>query len=352
MLELLRRGQDRMLGIDISATSVKLLEISQADSKFRVESYAVTPLPNGAVIEKTIKDTDAVMEGVLSTLRKSGTKSKKAAIAVADSSVITKTLQLPDTLSEEEMEEHIHIEADKYIPYPLEEVRLDFDLIGPAKNEGYVDVLLVASRAEHVTTRVEVLRRAGVEAKVVDVESYAMERACSLLTAGKDFKDKVVAVFDIGATMTNVTMLYNMSCVFTREEVFGGQRLTDEIQQRYDLTYQEAGLAKKLGNLPDDYEPEVLMPFRETAVLQVRRSLQFFFSSSQYSSVDAIILAGGTAQVTGLADMIQEQLGIPTDVANPFSNMSIANGVDVRWLNNDAPALMLCCGLAMRGFSE
>ena len=352
MFEMLRGHQDSMLGIDISATSVKLLEISKADDTYKVESYAVTPLPSGAVIEKTIKNTDAVVEGLISTLRKSGSKGKHAVIAVADSSVITRVVQLEAHLTDDEMEEHILIEADKYIPYPLEEVRLDFDIQGPSKTEGFVNVLIVASRAENVTTRMEVLRRAGIEAKVVDVESYAMERACSLLHDSGDHQGKVVAVFDIGATMTNVSILHDRSTVFTREEAFGGQRLTDEIQQRYDLTFQEAGLAKKLGNLPDDYESEVLTPFRETAVLQVRRSLQFFFSSTQHSNVDTILLAGGTAQVPGLVKVIEEQVSIPTLLANPFANMAVSSSVDLRWLNNDAPALMICCGLALRGLAE
>lgn len=354
MFELFRRD-NRMLGIDISATTVKLLELSRSDSGFRVESYAVTPLSKGAVVEKTIKDSEAVTEGLRTTVSRSGAHTKPATVAVADSSVITKVLQMDGSLSEDELEEQITIEADKYIPYPLEEVRLDFDIISPsAKNERMLDVLLVASRSENVNARVEVVKNAGMDVKVVDVESYAMERACALLCdeLPNEGKDKIVAIIDIGATMTNLTVLYNMSTVFTREEVFGGQRLTEEIQQRYDLSFSEAGYAKKVGNLPDDYENEVLTPFIETAVLQVRRSLQFFYSASQHSSVDHILLAGGTVQIPGLCQLIEEQVGVPTTIANPFSNMAVAKNIDLRWLSNDAPALMICCGLALRGFAS
>lgn len=348
------RKKKSMVGIDISATAIKMLELSFSDNQYRVESYAVTPLPSGAVIEKNIKDQAAVIEGIKRTIERAGTRTKNAALAVSDSSVITKVISVDASLNDEDMEENVAIEADKFIPYPLDEVRLDFDVIGEsAKNPQMLDVLLVASRSENVTVRAEVAQQAGLDVKVVDIESYAMERACHLLLADlpNQGREQTIAIFDVGATMTNLTILHDLSTVFTREELFGGQQLTQEIQQRYDLTFEDAGRAKKTGSLPDDYETEVLIPFKESAVLQIRRALQFFFSASKHSTIEHILLAGGAVQISGLPEMITEQVGIPTSMVNPFANMAVNDSIDIRWLNNDAPALMICCGLAMRGIN-
>ena len=150
--------------------------------------------------------------------------------------------------------------------------------------------------------------------------------------------------------MTTLSVLADDRSIYTREQLFGGKQLTEEIQRRYSLSFEEAGLAKKQGGLPDDYEAEVLQPFKEAVLQQVTRSLQFFFSSSQYDDVDYIVLAGGTASIEGLAEMIENKLGTPTVIANPFVDMSIASKVDANALANDAPAMMIACGLAMRSF--
>ena len=162
--------------------------------------------------------------------------------------------------------------------------------------------------------------------------------------------DKVIAVVDIGATMTTLSVLTNTGAPYTREQLFGGKQLTEEIQRRYSLSVEEAGLAKKQGGLPDDYETEVLQPFKEAVVQQVTRSLQFFYSSSAYDDVDHIILAGGTSSIDGLSDMVAAKLGTPCTIANPFGNMTLSSRVNEANLAADAPALMIACGLALRSF--
>ena len=212
-------------------------------------------------------------------------------------------------------------------------------------------MLLAASRSENVEMRVDaVAMSGGINAKVVDVEAYAMERAFGLLADQMRDKgvDKTVAIVDIGATMTTLSVLHDRKIIYTREQVFGGRQLTEEIQRRYGLSFEEAGIAKKQGGLPDDYVPEVLEPFKEAMAQQVSRSLQFFFSSSQYNDVDQIILAGGSASIPGIDELIQDKLGTPTVVANPFASMSLSSRVNAQALANDAPALMIACGLAMR----
>ena len=254
------------------------------------------PLPPNSVVEKNIADVEGVGEAIRKAVKRSGARSKHAAVAVSGSAVITKLISLPASLSEREMENQIELGADQYIPYPLDEVNLDFEIIGPSeKSPELVEVLLAASRSENVDDRVAALDLGGLSCEVVDVEAYAMERACTQLAEQwpNQGGDLVVAVADIGATTTTLDVLYNNNVIYTREQNFGGRQLTEEIRRRYGLSMEEAGMAKRQGGLPDNYAPEVLDPFREATVQQVNRSIQFFCSASSYNNVDLVVLAGG-----------------------------------------------------------
>jgi type IV pilus assembly protein PilM len=352
VIGLFKRKTPPVIGIDISSTSVKLLELSRSGDKITVESYAVQPMPPNSVIEKNIAEVDAVAQCLVDVTTRSKTRLKDVAVAVAGSAVITKMIDMSSGLSDDQLEAQISVEADQYIPYPLDEVAIDFEIQGVSERvPGQVEVLLAACRRENVDTRVEVIEAANLVPKVVDVEIYAMERAFGLIVGqlGLD-DDYTVAIVDIGATMTTLSVLSGGHTIYTREQLFGGRQLTEEIQRRYGLTMQEAGLAKKEGGLPADYEQEVLEPFREAVIQQVTRSLQFFFSSTQYNDVDHVVLAGGVAALEGLAAAVEDKLGTPTTVANPFKGMGVSSRVNSAALANDAPALMIACGLAMRSF--
>ena len=353
MLGLFNKTANTLLGIDISSTSVKLLELSRSGGRYKVEAYAVEPLPPNAVVEKNIAEIEGVGQALTRLLGKARTGAKSVAVAVAGSAVITKTIEMDAGLSEDEMENQLKIEADQYIPYPLEEVAIDFEVQGVApRNPERVEVLLAACRKENVEVREAALALTGLTAKVVDVEAYALERAYSLLeprlAAGRE--DLTIAVVDIGATMTTLSVLHGGKTIYIREQLFGGKQLTEEIQRRYGLSFEEAGRAKKQGGLPDDYDSEVLLPFKEAVVQQVSRSLQFFFAAGQFSDVDCILLAGGTASLPDLDRLIQQKIGTPCVVANPFADMSLGSKVNAAALATDAPALMIACGLAMRSF--
>jgi type IV pilus assembly protein PilM len=355
IVHLFEKTAPPLIGLDISSTAVKLLELSQSGGRYRVESYAVVPLPQTAVAEKNITDVEAVGSAISRAVSRIGLRTKNAAVAVAGSAVITKIISMPASLSDDEMFDQIQLEADQYIPYPMEEVNLDFEVLGPTdKTEDMVDVLLAASRSENVDIRVAALELGGLNAKIVDVEAFAMETAFSLL--GQQLADggvgKTVAVIDVGATMTTLNVLNDFRIIYTREQVFGGKQLTEEIQRRYGLSYEEAGLAKKQGGLPDNYGPEVLQPFKEAMAQQVSRSLQFFFSSSQYNSVDHIVLAGGCSSIPGIDELLEEKLGMTTSIANPFANMTLASKIKPDVISSDAPSLMIACGLAMRRFDK
>ncbi len=353
VLGLFQNKQVPVVGIDISSTAVKVLQLGKVGNRYRVDRYAVEPLPQGAVVERDIRDTEAVGNAIKKAVQKARATTKYAAVAVSGSAVITRSIQMEKGLDDEEMEDRIRIEADQYIPYPLEEVNLDFQVLGDSiSGENMVDVLLAASRSTNVDSRVEALEDADLVPKIVDIEAYAIERAYQLTKKKtvEHIENSVVAIIDIGATITSLNVLQNGQVIYNREQLFGGNQLTEEIQSRYGLSYQEAGLAKKQGSLPDDYESEILVPFAEIITQQVGRALQFFFSASEFNAVNEIILAGGCASINGLDMMIQEHLGTPTRVANPFAEMSISSHVNTQALSSDAPAMMISCGLALRSF--
>lgn len=355
MLPFLGKKAQMLLGIDISSTAVKLLELSKSGDRYRVESYGVEPLPANAVVEKNIADVEGVGDAMARLVGRARPGTKQAAVAVAGSAVITKVIDMDASLNDDEMERQLRADADQYIPFPLDEVRMDFEVMGPVEdNPERAEVLLAASRTENVEMRTDALEIGGLQAAVVDVEAYAMERAFQLVLPQLPDSGELetVAVFDIGATMTTLNVLHQGRTVYTREQLFGGKQLTEEIQRRYGISMDEAGLAKKTGELPDDYESEVLQPFKDAVVQQVNRSLQFFYGSTQFNEVDYILLAGGSAAIEGLAELVEEKVGAPCSVANPFTDMTLANKVNANAIAGDAPALMIACGLALRSFEQ
>ncbi|MCG8382601.1 MAG: pilus assembly protein PilM [Gammaproteobacteria bacterium] len=349
----LKRKNKPLLGVDISSTSIKLLELSESGSSYRIESYAVEPLPADAVLEKNIQDIEAVSNAIKTAYKKSGSKAKQAAVSVAGSAAITKTITMPATLSEAEVEEQIQIEADQYIPYPLEEINLDFEMLGLSEgNEETQDILLAASKSEHVDARVDAAERAGLTSMVVDIEPYAIEHTIQTMSHQliDHGKEKTIAVFDIGASMTCLNVIHDMELIYTREQTFGGKQLTEEIMRRYGLSYEDAGKAKREGGLPSGYQTEVLDPFKTTLARQVSRFLQFFFSASAFSHIDQIVLSGGCASIGGIDSFIESHTGTPTLIAAPFASMKIKDKSLAPKITSDAPALMIACGLALRSF--
>ena len=341
-----------MLGMDISSSAVKLIELSKTGDSFKVEAYRVLPLPPNTIVDKNIADLDALSETIAAVVKRSGSKLTDIVAAVSSSSVITKEIELPAGLTELQMEMQIEVEADQYIPYPMEEVAFDFDVLGEVENNpDLVRVLLAACRQENVEHRRQALEMAGFNPKVIDVESFAVERAYKLIEGQLDeVSDQVVAIADIGASVFSFTVLVDGKIIYNREQQFGGKQLTEEIQRRYGLSWEEAGEAKRKGGLPEDYATEVLGPFKESLVQHITRSLQFFYSSSHFNYVDQLFLAGGVSALEGLVDEVEQVIGLPTAVANPFANMQLHKSINPTALANDAPAMLLAVGLAMRSF--
>lgn len=348
MRNLFTKKSRNLLGVDVSSSAVKLLEFGAAGNGLRLENYVIRPLPAGAVQEKNIQDEVAVTESLRQALAQLKPRSRDAAIAVAGSAVITKTIRMNTALSDAELESQIVVEADQYIPYPLGEVALDFERQPGTEVEGNVDVLLAACRRENVDLRVGVLEAAGLTANVVDIEAFAMERAYGLLAQQFNSAPEMVGVVDIGATMCTLYILRHGKIIYTREQLFGGQQLLEQIQMHFSLSPGEAEVALRENRLPPEYGETILPAFRDSVVEQVGRSLQLFFSSSHYNDIDQLILAGGVSALVDLESRVEESSGIGTRIANPFSGLSLGDRVNREALSRDAPALMIACGLAMR----
>ncbi len=352
-MHLLNRKKPPLVGLDISTSSVKVLELSHNQSQYRVERYAVEPMPQNAVIERAIADIEQVGATVDRAMKRCGTKLKRVAVSMPASQAICKTVHMSAALTESELQTQIEMEAEHHIPYPLNEVNVDFQVVGPAEdNTEEVEVLIAACRKEVVDDYLAVIQTHGYQPVIVDLETYAMENAYGLLAehmAGGGM-EKTVAVYDIGATSMTLNVMHNNRSVYIRSHSFGGRQLTEEIQRRYGLSYEEAGLAKKQGGLPENYQSEVLRPFLEALCQEVTRSLQFFYSSSPFNKVDLMLLAGGCAQIPAIDKLLATRVGVPVAIANPFTGMTLASRVKPQVFSKETPSLMVSCGLALRSF--
>lgn len=342
------------LGVDLSTSSVKLIEISRSGDTYKVETYAAEPMPPNAIVDKVIQDVDAVGDAIRRAAKRAGSRVKEAAVAIGGASVITKTIPMPAALSDQELGDQIELQADQYIPFPLEEVSFDYEIMGESPHDPeMVDVLLAATRRENVEARQAVLEMGGLTAKVVDIEAYALENACRLLTyqMPDEGLDKTIAIIDFGATTTTFSVLHDRRIIYTRDQAFGGKQLTEEIMRHYGLSFEEAGKAKREGGLPSNYKPEILDPFLEDMAQQVNRSIQFFLSSqSEFTELDQIIVCGGCAGIPGGVEHIEERVGTPSVIGDPLGQMKLTSKAKAQMVESDSAALMLACGLAMRSF--
>ena len=345
-----------LIGVDISSSSVKMVELASDGKKgCRVERYALEVLPRDAVADGNIVNLEATAEAVRRTWKKLGTSTRSVAVALPASHVITKKIIVPAGQREDELEVLVESEANQYIPFALEEVNLDFQIIGPAPSSpDELEVLIAASRKEKVEDRVAVVESAGLKAVVMDVESYAVQASFELIEKQlpDGGKGQIIALIDVGANVMNLPVLRNSQQLYVREQAFGGNQLTQDIARLYGMTFEEAEAEKRRNNLPDNYEAELLQPFVESMALEVSRALQFFFTSTQFSQVNHIVLAGGCAVLPGADEAVAARTQINTIIANPFADMVLSDRVTAKRLLADASSLMVACGLALRRFDE
>src|SRR5664279_5990626 len=343
-----------LIGVDISSSALKLVELSETGKgAYRLERYVIEPLPRDVVSDGNIANLDQVTEALRRGYKRLGTRNRNIAMALPTAMVITKKIIVPSGQTEEELELQVETEANQYIPFALDEVNLDFQILGPAPNNPEeVEVLIAASRKEKVDDRVAIADAAGLKPRCMDVESYATEEAFRTISPSlpANGRDQNIALVDVGAHVMHFYVLRNSQILFSRDQAFGGNQLTHDIQRAFNLSPEEAESAKKNAGLPANYDADVLQPFMETLALEITRALQFFFTSTSHNQVDQIVLAGGCAVLPGLDELVTKRAGVATVIANPFAAMQASDRVRPRQLAQDAPMLLIATGLALRSF--
>jgi type IV pilus assembly protein PilM len=353
-LDLFKTKSPSLIGVDIASTSLKLVELSDAGKgMYRLERYVIEPIPKDIVTDGNILNIELASDVLRRAWKRLGSRNRNVALALPAAMVITKKIIVAAGQREEDLELTVEAEANQYIPFALDEVNLDFQTIGPAPNNpDEVEVLIAASRKEKVEDRVAVAEAAGLKARVMDVESYSTQEAFRLIAPSlpANGRDQNIALVDIGAHVSHFYVLRNNQILFSRDQAFGGNQLTQDIQRAFNLSSEEAESARKNQGLPENYDRDVLQPFMESLALEVTRALQFFFTSTSYNQVDQIVLAGGCALLPGLDELVAKRAGVATIVANPFATMQASDRIRPRQLAQEAPMLMIATGLAMRSF--
>ena len=354
MLDIFKTKSPALIGVDIASTSIKLVELSQTgNGTYRLERYAIEPLSKDLVADGNIANLDQVSDALKRGWKRLGSRNRNVAMSLPAAMVITKKIIVPANQKEEELELTVEAEANQYIPFALDEVNLDFQILGPsATNADDVEVLIAASRKEKVEDRVAIAEAAGLKPRVMDVESYATQEVFSLVSPSlpANGRDQNIALVDIGAHVTHFYVLRNGQFLFSRDQAFGGNQLTQDIQRAFNLSPEEAESAKKNQGLPETYESDVLQPFMETLALEITRALQFFFTSTSHNQVDQIVLAGGCSALPGIDELVSKRAGVATVIANPFASMQASDRIRPRQLALDAPMLLIATGLALRSF--
>lgn len=356
---LLKRQPAPLLGVDISTSSVKLVELGrQRDGSLVLERCALEPLPAGCILDGSVEQFDAVAEALRRVTRRSGSRTRAAALALPSSAVITKKVTVAMGLSEPELQAQVETEASQYIPFALDEVSLDFCVIGPCEGPSAgLDVLIAASRRERVHDRQSLAEAAGLKPVILDIESFAVRRAASRLVAalpaaGADEAPPLVALFEIGAHSTGMQVLRGGEVLYDRDQAFGGAELTQQIARVYGWAAEEAEQRKRRGDLPPDYAAAVLRPFVSDMAQDIARALQFFFTSTPYHRVDCVMLAGGSAGLSGLVEAVSRLTSFACRPIDPFAGMQVGSAAGADSLRGQAPSYLTACGLALRRFMQ
>jgi type IV pilus assembly protein PilM len=346
--------QTPLVGLDISSSSVKLVELGQSGSgEYVLERFATESFEKGWIADGQIEKFDEVADAVRRVVQKSGTRTKRVALAMPQSAVITKKIMLPAGLRDEELELQVESEANQYIPFSLDEVSLDFCVVGPsATSVGDVEVLIAASRKDRVQDRQGLAEAAGLKPVVLDIESHASRLAMArIITAlPGEGRDALVALFEIGAETTSLKVLRDEELLYDRDQAFGGAQLTQMISRQYGFSFEEAEQKKLASDLPEDYDSSLLAPFVDSLSQEIGRALQYFFTSTPHHKVHYVMLGGGTATLPGLKERVTELTGFASMVVNPFDGMRLGSAVRESKLRREAPAYLTACGLAMRRF--
>jgi len=359
-VSLFSQSNEGLIGIDISATGVKLVELGHSRSGYELKSMAMVPLPRDAIVENTVIDSMAVSQALLDAIEVARPSTRRAAIAVSGNAVIIKTVTMPTT-TEFELETQIEFEADQHVPYDIDDVYLDFQILGEVPDSpDEMEVVLVACKREVIDDYQLVLSEAGIETKCVDCAVFALENAYEICesqteegiadTLDED-SSPAVALVNIGANLINVNIMIKGQMSFVRDQFYGGQNLTEEIQREHNVSYQAAE-EMKLERF-SEISREALERFYVGLTSELVRSLDFYAANHAEHPVQKLLLSGGSSLMPDIANELEQRLGIEAEVINPFANIKASNRkFDADYLNRIGPSMVVPIGLAVRSFDR
>ncbi|MFA5027501.1 MAG: type IV pilus assembly protein PilM [Candidatus Methylomirabilota bacterium] len=343
-------GKKETVGLDIGASSIKAVQLKKARSGYELVKLGIAPLHPDTIVDGVIMDSGTVISTIQQLFAENQIKPKDVVVAVSGHSVIVKKIKMQN-MKREELLEAINIEAEQYVPYAIDDVNLDFQILGtPEADAAEMDVLLVAVKKDVINDYLSIISTAGLRTVVVDVDGFALENAMEL--AYEPEPDQVVALVNLGAAVMNINILMGGMSEFTRDSPLGGNRYTESIQKMLGLTYEQAEnlkLGEKVDEKTyDDALPAVEMVHAELAG-EIRRSFDFFRSSSHNDTIHRAILSGGSARLPGLIEYLTENLEVPFEVANPLRTIKAdPKKFDPEYLEVTAPQLAVSVGLALR----
>jgi len=349
-LKLFRSKSKAVIGIDIGTHSIKLVELAGSHANPKVVAWGIAPLPAGAFSENAIANAELIADALNGLIVKSGAKGDSVAVAVSSSHAITKVLGMPRDISEVELEEQISIEALHFIPYPIDEVNIDFEVIGKSEaNDQENDVLLVACRRSIVDDYIDLVEDSDLELNYVDIDTYALERVYRSQNSLGSNSEQPVALFDVGSSNSHLMVVDAERVIYSRHQNFGAGQLVKLIRKEYGVSAEEAEEILNSSQPPGDFLSAVQEPFVEMLRQEVSRALQFFYSSSSFSNIDSIVLSGACCALNGLAGDLEVKMRSKVSILNPMANVNVQTNRDA--IAKVAPALSIAYGLSLRGLS-
>ena len=341
--------KDQLIGLDIGSGSIKAAEIVETKHGGTLKNFGIIDIAHGAIEEGTINNPETVAESLQQLFKSSGFNENNVAVSIGGYSVIVKKIVV-QTMAEEKLQETIHFEAEQYIPFDISDVNLDFQILGESEsNPNQMNVFLVAAKKEMLDDYINLMNLAGLNPCTIDVESFALQNS---FEASYDAQNQDVALIDIGASKTSLNILKNAASVFMRDVSLGCGQINQKIMSLIECSFEEAEQLK-YGNTPDKLSPDDLKGIVSSVVAdwctEIRRALDFFYSTYPDDQIKRIILSGGGANIAEFRKLLATEASTEVEIINPFQNFHIENKkLDDAFIKQVAPQAAICMGLAMR----
>jgi len=339
-----------VIGLDIGCSSIKLVELKGDKNGFKLQNLALSPLPPEAIVDGALMDSVTIIDTIRDLITSSKTKTKDVITSVSGHSVIVKKISLP-FMTEAELEESIQWEAERYIPFDINDVNIDFQIFGSTpENPEVMDVVLVAAKKDIINDYVSVIMESGLNPVIMDIDSFALE---NMIGINYDIgREEVIAIANVGASITNMTIIKNNISAFTRDIFKGGNHVTEEIQRQLHVDHDEAEKIKVGTKVDLTSQPiiqNVLKTASESLAIEIGNSLDFFQSTTTYEKISKIYLSGGGSKIKDFDTILQQQIGVPVEVANPFKKINYSEkNFDMEYLRDIGPIMAVGVGLASR----